>query len=544
MADTLIQIGLFGTQTINTSGDYAVSFLGAGTLNVTGASTIANLNSIAGVGALETFNITGGATAKLNGAVSASALSSFNIGGASTLEFGSGLSSTLLSQINFTGSGFGPGLGGSLKLDAGLDLNLLNSPINGFGNASNSIDFSAVATSAAFTPTGANSGTLTLFNGATAVKTFSLAQLPEGVTSANFELAADGSGGTIVGFTCFVRGTRIATPSGQKAVEDLVVGDLVETLSGEPAPIKWIGKRAFRAADLPDPAAGMPIRIRKDAIAPNVPCADLLVSPAHCMFLENSLIPAQFLVNGVTIVQDFDIEQFEYFHIELDKHAVVIAENAPTESYLDTGNRSFFLNQGVVQLFPDFAPKSWDDACAPFVTEGPALAAAKAALLARAKELGAETTDEADLRLQIDGRDIEPISIDGAVHTFVLPLAFSDIRIVSRSSVAAEVVAAESDDRRRLGVAVGRIVLRHGAGKSDIPLDHPELTTGFHDVERGAGRMWRWSNGEALLPASLVQMDGCSVSAIDIHVRGALPAYRIESAIAKKALAPALVAAA
>lgn len=538
----IINIDIGGTETISTSDDYVVTVNALSTLNVTGAGTVANLTSVAGdLLAHATLNVSGGATARFSGALDVGAIANYNIGPGGTLEFDSVIAITIGSSINFTGTGFGAGDGGTLKFGAGVNLELLNAPINGFADASNSIDYNAVADSATFTPglldpiTLKSTGTLTLFSGGNPIKIFNLRGLPAGLDSSNFQLSSNGSGGTIVTFVCFVRGTRIATPAGPKAVEDLVVGDLVETLSGQAAPIKWIGKRTFRAADLPRPAEGMPIRIAKDAIAPNVPCADLLVSPGHCMYLEGSLIPAQFLVNGVTIVQDFDIEEVEYFHIELDKHAVIIAENAPAESYLDTGNRSFFANPGVVQLFPNFAPKSWDNACAPFVTEGPVLKAAKEKLLARAKELGMETTDDPALRLRVDGRDIGPISVEGAVYTFALPRTFSDVQVVSRANAPAEVYAAERDDRRRLGVALARVVLRHGSSKREIPVDHPSLTVGFHGVERHAGFMWRWSDGEGLLPRSLTQIEGQQATAIEIHVHATLPAYRVDAAATETA---------
>jgi hypothetical protein len=57
----------------------------------------------------------------------------------------------------------------------------------------------------------------------------------------------------------------------------------------------------------------------------------------------------------------------------------VVADGAAAESWLDDGNRHLFANAGaLVALHPDFAPRpagAWSDgrACAPRVTEGPAL---------------------------------------------------------------------------------------------------------------------------------------------------------------------------
>jgi Hint domain len=55
------------------------------------------------------------------------------------------------------------------------------------------------------------------------------------------------------------------------------------------------------------------------------------------------LIPARYLVNGATIVQEFR-DWISYYHIELESHGVVVAEGLGAESYLDTGNRTGFGN--------------------------------------------------------------------------------------------------------------------------------------------------------------------------------------------------------
>jgi hypothetical protein len=68
-----------------------------------------------------------------------------------------------------------------------------------------------------------------------------------------------------------------------------------------------------------------------------------------------------------------------YFHVELARHDVLLAEGLPAESYLETGQRANYANGGtVVRQFPDFAARAWDAlGCAPLVVTGPALDAAR-----------------------------------------------------------------------------------------------------------------------------------------------------------------------
>jgi collagen type I/II/III/V/XI/XXIV/XXVII alpha len=68
----------------------------------------------------------------------------------------------------------------------------------------------------------------------------------------------------------------------------------------------------------------------------------------------------------------------EYFHIELDRHEIILAEGLPAESYLDAGDRDQFDNGGApLALYPDFASRAWKYAAAALVRIGPLLEAAR-----------------------------------------------------------------------------------------------------------------------------------------------------------------------
>ena len=184
---------------------------------------------------------------------------------------------------------------------------------------------------------------------------------------------------------CFAGGTRIATARGRVTVEHLSVGDPVELASGNAAPIIWIGHRTIDCRHHPSPHSVHPVRIHGGAFAPNVPCRDLRLSPDHAVFVDGVLIPIKHLINGTSITQE-SRATIEYFHIELPRHDILLAEGLPTESYLDTGDRANFANGGrAIRLHPDFAARRWEaQGCAPLVVTGPALAAVRARLAERA----------------------------------------------------------------------------------------------------------------------------------------------------------------
>ena len=108
-------------------------------------------------------------------------------------------------------------------------------------------------------------------------------------------------------------------------------------------------------------------------------------------------------------------------------------------------------------------------------------------------------TDDPDLRLSVAGRALRPISVRDGACIFALPPGTTGFRIASRCGVPAEVISG-AEDRRRLGVAIGRIILQDGVARRDIPVDHPALTEGWNGAEQCAGRLFRWTDGNAYVP--------------------------------------------
>ncbi|MDY6885131.1 MAG: Hint domain-containing protein [Pseudomonadota bacterium] len=162
---------------------------------------------------------------------------------------------------------------------------------------------------------------------------------------------ADGSTLTLDNFqiSCFVTGTQIATPAGEVAVETLAIGDEVTTTEGKTAAIKWMGYREVSATFAKKNAGAQPVLITADALGNGLPTADLRVSPDHAMHIDGVLIHAEALVNGSTIVREAITHSFAYYHIELEQHDLVLANGAPTETFVDADGRGRFDNAAEYQ---------------------------------------------------------------------------------------------------------------------------------------------------------------------------------------------------
>jgi len=143
---------------------------------------------------------------------------------------------------------------------------------------------------------------------------------------------------------CVVRGTMIRTPDGDVPVETLAIGDQVVSVDGTIKQVRWIGRRSYARAFIERNPKVAPIRIQAGALGGDMPTADLIVSPEHALYLDGALIPARFLTNGDTISPISSLESVDYFHLELDGPDVVWTNGAPTETYVNHGNRRMFSN--------------------------------------------------------------------------------------------------------------------------------------------------------------------------------------------------------
>ncbi|QPM91984.1 Hint domain-containing protein [Pseudooceanicola algae] len=169
---------------------------------------------------------------------------------------------------------------------------------------------------------------------------------------------------------CFGSGTRILTIDGYLPVESLRKGMLLRTYDGSLAPIVWVGCSTLDAYALDLLPNMWPIRIGRDALGTGFPERDLEVSPQHRIFVNghsiHSVSEAPFgllAAKHMTDLPGIDVvrkpAEVTYYHILLENHEVIWAENLPTESMYIGPYTARSLNPGtrseIEQLIPEYA---------------------------------------------------------------------------------------------------------------------------------------------------------------------------------------------
>lgn len=151
-----------------------------------------------------------------------------------------------------------------------------------------------------------------------------------------------------IGIPCFASGTQIHTAAGMISVENLREGDHVALYDGSTAPVLRIFRRHVAPEMLHLFPKLLPVRITAGALGDGLPKRDLLVSRQHCMLVRSKisermfgsevLIPAIKLTTLPGIFEE-QVTEITYHHILFDRHQVIFAEGAPTES-LYTGTEA------------------------------------------------------------------------------------------------------------------------------------------------------------------------------------------------------------
>ncbi|SIS78631.1 Ca2+-binding protein, RTX toxin-related [Roseivivax lentus] len=168
---------------------------------------------------------------------------------------------------------------------------------------------------------------------------------------------------------CFTPGTKVATPQGERLVEDLREGDKIITRDNGLQEIRWVGRKDLTGFELARKPHMKPILIRAGSLGNNLPEHDMLVSPNHRMlvnndktalyFEEREVLAAAKHLTGLEGVDEVRALGVSYIHFMFDRHEVVLANGAWTESF-QPGDYSLkgignAQRNEILELFPELA---------------------------------------------------------------------------------------------------------------------------------------------------------------------------------------------
>ncbi len=488
------------------------SVMGSGTLTNNGLIHVGGIAGQAGG-----LGVIGGGVSLVNaGTVTVEGVADDPVGNTS-VRFGSasgnGTVSASHAEVAFTGAvteGLFQFNDDSAILQLNVDTAEYNAVIAGFkpGNRIDLGSTQADAVAYAADP-GGYTGTLTVSFEGTAVAALHLDGFYAGYS---FVLSDIGGDMGVTTVPCFAAGTLLATPTGEAAVEALRPGDAVLLADGTTGRVVWTGWREVACGQHPRPHDVLPVRVRASAFAAGVPLRDVVLSPDHAVFAAGVLIPVRYLLNGATVLQQA-VRRVTYWHVELERHAVMLAAGLAVESYLDTGNRGDFANGPQPRrLHPDFAPVDpmavWSGkACAPLRLEGAEVEAVRRGLLARAGAMGWRPVAGGKPCVLVDGRVVAP-RVDGDSWLVLLPLGARRLVLESGAGVPRQMRLGAADGRR-LGVAVA------GPLWNGVPagLGDARFGAGWHAAEPD----WRWTDGAGTIDVTGLADIGFTLVAAERH---------------------------
>jgi hypothetical protein len=169
---------------------------------------------------------------------------------------------------------------------------------------------------------------------------------------------------------CLTRGTSVQTDKGLVKVEDIKPGMRLETVEGTCAPLRLVLRTFVSRKEFLQNVNLAPIRISAGSLGLGLPTSDLLVSRQHRMLVSSTIAKRMFnetcvLVAAIRLTKlpgifvDVSVPDVEYFHLLLDQHCVIFAENAPTESlFVGEHIKSSLSDEAIkeiYQLFPQLA---------------------------------------------------------------------------------------------------------------------------------------------------------------------------------------------
>ncbi len=165
----------------------------------------------------------------------------------------------------------------------------------------------------------------------------------EGATLGNYQ--SHTVGWDYDSIACFAAGTAILTLGGNRRADAIAADDLLPTWGGGLVRVQMVLHSPVSRFEMTHCARLRPVRIRAGALGAGLPRADLMVSRQHRMLIRSRIADRMFgrpevLVAAAQLLGLEGVDtvlprrDMTYCHILCDRHAVLLAEGAPSESLM------------------------------------------------------------------------------------------------------------------------------------------------------------------------------------------------------------------
>lgn len=165
----------------------------------------------------------------------------------------------------------------------------------------------------------------------------------------------------------FARGTVLSTPSGPRAIEDVLPGDTIHSSEG-PQRVLWIGSAAIMPGQAqPGSMLDGLIRVTGEAFGVGRPGGDVVLGPGAAI-LHNPpqfraangeghvLTPLQDFIDGVSVFKVTPPSAVKVYHLMLGRHAAVQAGGLEIESYHPGSGNVTRMGENAQRLYMSMFP--------------------------------------------------------------------------------------------------------------------------------------------------------------------------------------------
>jgi len=166
---------------------------------------------------------------------------------------------------------------------------------------------------------------------------------------------------------CFTPGISTVTAQGERAIEELRVGDLLVTRDSGLQEVRWIGVRSYSFGEIRAQPHLKPVLIRTGSLGQGRPEADMMLSPNMRVLTTRDrsalhfdrrepLIAAKHLLAG-QMIRTAEVLGVTYLHILLDRHETILANGLWVELFHpgdpSLGARGNAQRSEIFEIFPE-----------------------------------------------------------------------------------------------------------------------------------------------------------------------------------------------